>query len=142
MNLPLSAYLGIALAAAVLLGGAGWKHAISVQEQFDAFKLTQESLARIQQQENAKEKTKHETDIKLAVSDRDLALAKLRERQRAGAGGMSVTPKPTEGTDKLCFERAKLDGAIQSLIGDFQAIAGEGDAALIDNRAWAEAWPR
>jgi hypothetical protein len=145
-----SVILACILAASLLLGGTGWKWYLDEREAFGIFKGTQEVLAKQQKEANAKEKAKHETDIKLAVSDRDVALLKLRERQRsAGTIGAITAPAPAEGTNKICFARAEFNDALQRFrqeierfSGEFKSVAGEGDAAIIDTRAWSEAWPR
>jgi hypothetical protein len=78
-----------------------------------------------------------------AVAGRADALKRLQLAQ-ARSGG-SVLPSNTgaaESGSRICFDRTKLDGALQRFIGEAAGIAQGGDIAVIDARALIQAWPR
>lgn len=139
----LTGYLGLALGVALLSLWLAVSHGQAVQREYDLFKGTQEALAAKQKSENLVKEKENAEKIRSAESARDAALVRLREHEkRSSADRLSVTPKPAEGADKICFSRSRLDEAIQRLLADVQELLGEGDRAIIDNRAWLEAWPR
>lgn len=78
-----------------------------------------------------------------AIAGRADALKRLQLAQ-ASAGG-SVLPSNTgaaKDDSRICFDRAKLDGALQRFIGEAAGIAQGGDIAVIDARALIQAWPK
>jgi hypothetical protein len=135
--------LGVALLLALLAAGAGWKHAISVQQQFDDFKAEQTALAEQQEIKNARDKRKHEDDIKTAIAARDAALKLLRARaEHPDTNRLPSLPISPEGTTVVCFNRSGFESSIRAFVGGVQDLVIEGDESIIDNRAWLSAWPK
>ena len=87
-----------------------------------------------------KQKEEHNEQVTVAMAERDASLARMRDSQkRTHALQRTITASKT---GKVCFRSEGLDAAYRELVSEIRAIAGEGQAGLIDNKAWASAWPK
>jgi hypothetical protein len=133
--------LGVALLIASIVAYWGWNNYLDEREAFNTFKGVQTALAAKQAADRAKEKAKHDDDIKTALAERDAA-RRLLDAQRARAQRMPSLPISPEGTTVVCFNRSGFESAIRAFVGGVQDLVIEGDESIIDNRAWLSAWPR
>lgn len=138
----IGAVLILVIAISLFAGGAFWMHNRD-QVKFVTFQTQINVLAEQAKAETALKEAQYAKAIQDATLSRDAALGRVRELQAAASRNrMSVTPQASAGTDKVCFARSKLDGAIQSFLTDIQGLIATGDSALIDNQAWLKAWPK
>lgn len=144
-NLKLYGIIALAGLLAALAGSTWFEHQryLTTKAQYDGFVAQAQALAAQQLAENAAKEKAYANQVHTAESDRDAALKRLRDSQAdTDRLRMSVTPEAAAGTDRVCFTRTGLDRAIQSFLADVQGFLEEGDSALIDDQAWAKAWPR
>lgn len=140
-------YLLGGMAIALVLMGLAVRHYraeyIEIYGQFEAFKaVVKANGERAEAEKLAKEK-ENATKIRGALRDRDAALAKLRDEGNRPPSSLLPEPAPaTPEPSRIRFDRAELDGAIQSFRSGVQSLIVEGDKAVIDNKAWAESWPK
>ena len=88
----------------------------------------------------AQQEAKHAVQISTAMAERDAANKRLSDNQaRSRAMQRTLTAK---STGRICYSSDGLDSAYRELVSEIRAIAGEGQAGLIDNKAWASAWPK
>jgi hypothetical protein len=109
----------------------------------DTFKAQVEAVGQQAIARNKEIERGYKQKMDSAVAGRADALKRLQLAQ-ARAGG-SVLPSNTgaaKDDSRICFDRAKLDGALQRFIGEAAGIAQGGDIAVIDARALIQAWPR
>lgn len=143
-NLKLYGLLAVALLIATLSASTWFERQryLTTKAQYDGFVATAQALAAQQLAENARKEKAYADQVHAAESDRDAAVKRLRDSEADTRRlRMSVTPEAAAGTDRVCFTRTGLDRAIQGLLADVQGFLEEGDGALIDNQAWAKAWP-
>jgi hypothetical protein len=111
----------------------------------DTFKAQVEAVGQ-QAIARAKEKELENANrITAAITRRDVELARLRVLVQQTRSGGSVLPSNTgaaPSADRICFQRAGLDDALKQFIGSAAGIAEAGDSAIIDTRAWLQAWPK
>ena len=115
-------------------GWGAWEHArfLSVKAEYSDFREQAVTQALAQEKQ-------HNEQINVAMVERDASIARMRDSQiRSRALSVSLA---AEGSGRKCYNADGLNGAYRELIAEIRAIAGEGQASMIDNKAWASAWP-
>ena len=90
--------------------------------------------------DNRRKEIENDERIKTAAVERESLMRQLRDNQvRLSTLQRTLT---TAGTGRVCYDADGLNTAYRELVSEIRAIAGEGQAALINNKAWLESWPR
>lgn len=141
--LPYRILIAAAFAGAVLFGafmvGSNYQKAKTdlVQAEYDGFvaQVKTEGAAAIKAA-----KLKEDADIRLKETSDATYTARLAalnadiDRMRHNRSGGSYLPTPraaASSPNRICFDRTKLELALQQLDGDVSGIVGEGDAARL-----------
>lgn len=139
------AIIGLAIALMLALGTAHYYHSEYkvVEAQYEGFVDKTESLGKVAEANKKLTETLHDTQIATARSERDAAVRLLDvwKKSRPSGSILSGIPASPQGIDRICFTRTGLDAALQRYTGGVEDLIGAGQAAVIDSRAWAKAWP-
>ena len=136
-------YLAGGIAAIMLvLAGYGWfehNRYARVKAEYDGFVAQAQAIAAVQLAENQRKEKEREQRIKDAIRDRDIALTQLRHATKdSGRLRTTISALTASSTGKVCYSSTGLDASLSEITG----LIEEGDAAIINNRAWFESWPR
>lgn len=138
-------WIAVAVSVWALATYAIYERGNAAVARLDTFKAQVEAVGQ-QAIARAKEKELENANrINAAITRRDVELARLRVLVQQTRAGGSVLPSNTgaaKDDNRICFDRTKLDGALQRFIGEAAGIAQGGDIAVIDARALIQAWPR
>ncbi|HJS82859.1 MAG TPA: hypothetical protein VJ742_08520 [Nitrososphaera sp.] len=90
--------------------------------------------------DNKRKEVENNERLKTAATQRESLMRQLRDNQvRISTLQRTLT---ASGTGRACYDADGLNTAYGELVTEVRAIAGEGQAALINNKAWLESWPR
>lgn len=146
--MPSLKLIGISIVLAIIAGlsSATWfehQKYLTTKAQYEGFVAKAQALAAQQLAENARKEKEHAQILQDALAARDAAFSSLRHyADLARSGRLSITPIASPGTDRLCFSRPAFDAALQQFLGTTEGLITEGDGSVIDNQAWAQAWPK
>ena len=132
---------GIAAIILVLSGYAWFEHNryARVKAEYDGFVAQAQAIATVQLAENQRKEKENAQRIKSAESARDIALKQLRlSTASSGRLRTTIASLTASRTGKVCYSSTGLDAALSGVT----RLIEEGDTAVINNRAWFEAWPR
>jgi len=126
-------YFGVALLALISWGSYEHSRFVSERSEHLSFVVETKALHDIQEANNA-------SKIAAALSERDASIRRLRDSEvRYSSLRRSLS---TESSGRVCYSGEELNRAYRILVDGLRAVAAEGQAGLIDNKAWLQAWPR
>ena len=133
--LRFKSYLFIIGIIAAILGYAWYEHTRFLNVKLEYANFIEQSLSLQLQKEK-----EHAIQVNVAMGMRDDAYRQLRDSQdRASALQRSLA---SASSGKVCYDANGLNTAYRELVSEIRAIAGEGQASMIDNKAWLDSWPR
>ncbi len=124
--------------ALAVMGYVG--HCEYVKRDRSQFIAKLEAQAEEQQRQNKIKELANEKRIQGALSERDLALKRLRDRKHTSV--VPLLPPSTTGASGVILSRTELESAYRVLAEGLQGVGETGDIAIINNRAWSQAWPK
>ena len=115
-------------------GWGAWEHArfLSVKAEYSDFREQAVTQALAQEKQ-------HNEQISVAMAERDASIARMRDNEIRF--NSSFLPKTTGNSETACYDRSRLDAALSKFEEGIRELLTEGDEAIINNRAWASAWP-
>ena len=140
--LRFKSYLIILAVLSALFGWGMWERSgkLSIKAEYDTFIIKAQILAAERLAENQRKEAEYRERLKTAEFARDRLMRELRQRrENSSLSGMSLTPE--SATNRVCFNRTKLESAFRILVTDLQGIAEQGDIALIDLQTVLAGWP-
>lgn len=119
-----------------------------IEAEYETFKAKTAALGEAAKVEAKRKETENADKLKKAgAAAADARTTLARWVQRYGSGGRVLpsdtgTPRGTDRTGQVCFDRAGLDGALQRFRGETAGLVGEGASAVIDRQECVAGWPR
>jgi hypothetical protein len=133
--IPFKGPLIAAVLIASILGYAWYEHTRFLNLKIEYQDFIENSLAL-----QLKKEKEHAIQLNVALGMRDDAYRKLRfSEDRARSLQRSLA---AAGVSRVCYSADGLNTAYRELVSEIRAIAGEGQAGLIDNKAWLDSWPQ